>query len=336
MRRILIDSELENKAENYSKNLFMGRNANFKTPLDELKKLRDNLQPMKHRVQKQYVQKIIDQYQEILKASPEEMRLLITSFQTIAKSDILASKLKTKDKLKFHELIVKAMRYDELRSSEFRQFVNSSGIKTCVYCNSQLAIISEISFYDKKHKRRKPKISAKFELDHYHSKSQYPFLCTSFYNLYPVCGNCNRAKSKLDIKFELYTDDPAKLDVFNFWIDDKTIIDYWLEKTPDLSKLKIYFQSIDGDYDLLNEYNKIFGIQGTYDTQNDVAEELLHKAKVYTSAYNKSLLKNFHDLFPDKNILEKLIIGNYANSSETFKRPMAKYTQDLAKQLGLI
>lgn len=336
MRRILIDSELEIKAENYSKNLFTGRNANFKTPLDELKKLRDSLQPMKHRVQKQYVQKIIDQYQEILKASPEEMRLLIASFQTIAKSDILDSKLKTKDKLKFHELIVKAMRYDELRSSEFRQFVTSSGIKTCVYCNSQLAIISEISFYDKKQKRRKQKISAKFELDHYHSKSQYPFLCTSFYNLYPVCGNCNRAKSKLDIKFELYTDDPAKLDVFNFWIDDKTILDYWLEKAPDLSKLKIYFQSIEGDYDLLNEYNKIFGIQGIYDTQNDIAEELIHKAKVYTNAYNKSLVNNFHDLFPDKKILENLILGNYANSSDTFKRPMAKYTQDLAKQLGLI
>ena len=238
MRRILIDSELENKAENYSKNLFTGRNVNFKTPLDELKKLRDSLQPMKHRVQKQYVQKIIDQYQEILKASPEEMRLLITSFQTIAKSDILESKLKTKDKLKFHELIVKAMRYDELRNSEFRQFVTSSGIKTCVYCNSQLAIISEISFYDKKQKKRKPKISAKFELDHYHSKSQYPFLCTSFYNLYPVCGNCNRAKSKLDIKFELYTDDPSKIDVFNFWIDDKTVLDYWLEKIPKSSKLK--------------------------------------------------------------------------------------------------
>ncbi|WP_294269396.1 hypothetical protein [uncultured Chryseobacterium sp.] len=109
-----------------------------------------------------------------------------------------------------------------------------------------------------------------------------------------------------------------------------------VRKNTRLSKLKIYFQTIDGDHDLLNEYNKIFGIQGIYDTQNDVAEELLHKAKVYTNAYNKSLLKNFHDLFPDKNILEKLIIGNYANSSETFKRPMAKYTQDLAKQLGLI
>lgn len=336
MRRILIESELEDKAENYSKNLFKSRNANFKTPLDELKKLRDSLQPMKHRVQKQYVQKIIDQYQEILKASPEEMRLLITSFQTIAKSDILESNLKTKDKLKFHELIVKAMRYDNLRSSEFRQFVASSGIKTCVYCNSQLAIISEISFYDKKQHRRKPKVSAKFELDHYHSKSQYPFLCTSFYNLYPVCGNCNRAKSKLDIQFELYTDDPSKLDVFNFWIDDKIVIDYWLEKTPDLSKLKIHFRSIEGDDELLDEYNKIFGIQGIYDTQNDIAEELVHKAKVYTDAYNKSLVSTFHDLFPDKKILENLILGNYANSSDTFKRPMAKYTQDLAKQLGLI
>lgn len=336
MRRILIQNELKNKAENYSKNLFAGKRKDFKTPLDNLTKLKDDLGGSKHRKRKQYVQKIIDNYNEILKASPSEMEEFIKQFSAISKGGLLESTLTPSAKLKFHELIVSAMRYEELRSSEFRQFVSSSGIKTCVYCNSQLAIISEISFYDKKEKRRKPKISAKFELDHYHSKSQYPFLCTSFYNLYPVCGNCNRAKSKLDIRFELYTDDPSKLDVFNFWIDDKTVLDYWLDKALDSSKLKIHFQSIEGDYDLLNEYNKIFGIQGIYDTQNDIAEELIHKAKVYTNAYNKSLVSNFNDLFPDKKILENLILGNYANSSDTFKRPMAKYTQDLAKQLGLI
>ena len=336
MRRILIDSELEKRAVDYSKNLFTGRNANFKTPLDELKKLRNSLQTHKYNTQRQYVQKIIDEYEGILKASPSEMNELIKQFSEIAKGGLLESTVTPGAKLKFYELIVSAMRYEELRSSEFRQFVNSSGIKTCVYCNSQLAIISEVSFYDKKKKKRKPKVSAKFELDHFHSKSQYPFLCTSFFNLYPVCGNCNRAKSKLDIQFDLYTYDSSKLDVFNFRIDDKTVIDYWLEKTPNVSKLKIHFESIEGDHNLLDENNKIFGIQGIYDTQNDIGEELLHKAKVYTNAYNESLIKNFHELFPDKNILKKLIIGNYANSSETFKRPMAKYTQDLAKQLGLI
>ena len=336
MRRILIDNELKDKAENYSKNLFAGKRKDFKIPLDNLTKLKNDLGGSKHSKRKQYVEKIIDNYNEILKASPSEMEEFIKQFSAISKGGLLESTLTPSAKVKFHELIVSAMRYEELRNSEFRQFVNSSGIKTCVYCNSQLAIISEISFYDKKQKRRKPKISAKFELDHYHSKSQYPFLCTSFYNLYPVCGNCNRAKSKLDIRFELYTDDPNKLDVFNFWIDDKTVIDYWLEKTPDLSKLKIHFQSIEGDDEMLDEYNKIFGIQGIYDTQNDIAEELIHKAKVYTDAYNKNLVSTFHDLFPDKKILENLILGNYANSADTFKRPMAKYTQDLAKQLGLI
>lgn len=336
MRRILIDSDLENKAEEYSKNLFAGRNPNFRTPIDGLKKLRDSLQATKHKIQIQYVQKIIDHYKEILKASPFEMEEFKKEFNVIAKGGLLQSTLSSSSKYKFHELIVSAMRYEELRSSEFHQFVTSSGIKTCVYCNSQLAIISEVSFYDKKEKKRKPKVLAKFELDHYHSKSQYPFLCTSFFNLYPVCGNCNRAKSKFDIRFELYTTDPAKQDLFNFWIDDKTVIDYWLQRTPDVSKLKIYFDSINGDYDLINEYNKIFGIQGIYDTQNDVAEELLHKAKVYTNAYNKSLLENFHALFPDRSILEKLIVGNYVNPSDTFKRPMSKYSQDLAKQLKLI
>lgn len=336
MRRILIDIDLEQKANLFYTNLFSTKNSGFITPITGLEKLKNNLGKIKYKKEREYIQKIIEEYERILKANPIEMKKLINEFYLIDDENFLNNTIAKNSKITLHEAIVKAMRYDELRSSEFHHFVAASSIKTCVYCNSQLAIISEISFYDKKEKKRKPKVLAKFELDHYHSKSQYPFLCTSFYNLYPVCGNCNRAKSKLDIKFELYTYDPAKLDLFNFWIDDETVINYWLEKTPDVSKLKIHFDSIDGDYDLINEYNKIFGIQGIYDTQNDVAEELLHKAKVYTNAYNKSLLKNFHALFPDKSILEKLIIGNYTNSSDIFKRPMAKYTQDLAKQLGLI
>lgn len=155
MRRILIDSELKNKAENYSKNLFAGKRKDFKTPLDNLTKLKDDLGGSKHGKRKQYVQKIIDNYNEILKASPSEMEEFIKQFSTISKGGLLESTLTPSAKLKFHELIVSAMRYEELRNSEFRQFVNSSGIKTCVYCNSQLAIISEISFYDKKKKRRK-------------------------------------------------------------------------------------------------------------------------------------------------------------------------------------
>ncbi|WP_348800434.1 hypothetical protein [Flavobacterium adhaerens] len=336
MRRILIDASLEQKAEEFANGLFTSKKGNFKNPISNLETLRDSLGIIKYKVERAYIQKIIDDYPKILKASPSKMKELITEFDKLNNGGILEKKIKPKDKLKFHERIVKAMRYDELRNSEFKHFVEATGIKSCVYCNSQLAVVTSFSYYDKKHKKRKPKTMAKFELDHYHSKSKYPFLCTSFYNLYPVCGNCNRAKSDKPINFELYTTEVNDVDVFKFWLDDQSILEYWLDTVPNHSKLKVHFESVDGNFTYLNEYNKMFAIQGIYETQKDVAEELLHKAKVYSRAYKKSLVDNFKELFPDDAILNRLIIGNYASEAETHKRPMAKYSQDLAKQLGLI
>jgi hypothetical protein len=336
MRKILIDDSLKLKAKLYSENLFKSRDASFKRPISNLETLRDSLGKIKHKNERLYIQTIIDKYDAILKASPSEILALKTEFNEISKGGILDKKINKKDKFKFHELIVKAMRYDEVRNSEVHNFVNATGIKTCVYCNSQLAVITSFSFYDKKERKRKKKIMAKFELDHYYSKSKYPFLCTSFFNLYPVCGNCNRAKYNNTIDFELYSIDLNTLEIFNFWIDDKSILDYWLDPTKNHRTLKVHFESINGDYKKINDYNSMFGIQGIYDTQTDLAEELVHKAKVYSNSYKKSLVENFKDLFPDKMILNRIIVGNYADASEIHKRPMAKYTQDIARQLGLI
>lgn len=336
MRKIELNHDLEFKAKSYSENLFKSKGAGFKTPISNLEKLRDSLGIRKHKDERLYIQKIIDKYDEILKASPLEIKELIKEFDLISKSGFLDKKIKPKDKFKFHEKIVNAMRYDEVRNSEFHHIVNATGIKTCVYCNSQLAIVTSFSFYDKKEKKRKSKIMAKFELDHYYSKSKHPFLCTSFFNLYPVCGNCNRAKSDNSIDFELYSTDPNDLEAFNFWIDDQSILDYWLDPDKNHTNLKVQFECINGNYDYFNSYNSMFGIQGIYDTQTDIAEELVHKAKVYSSTYKESLVDNFKDLFPDKMILNRIIVGNYADASEIHKRPMAKYTQDIARQLGLI
>lgn len=336
MRKILISHNLELKAKLYSDNLFKSKGPNFRTPISNLQILRDSLGKFKHKNERLYIQTIIDKYDDILKASPLEIEELIKEFDLINKSGFLDKKIKPKEKFKFHEKIVNAMRYDEVRNSEFHHIVDATGIKTCVYCNSQLAIVTSFSFYDKKQSKRKPKTMAKFELDHYYSKSKYPFLSTSFFNLYPVCGNCNRAKSDNPIDFELYTDTPDNLETFNFWIDDQSILDYWLDPIKNHKNLKVQFECINSNDDYLINYNSMFGIQGIYDTQTDLAEELVHKAKVYSNSYKESLVDNFKDLFPDKMILNRIIVGNYAEASEIHKRPMAKYTQDIARQLGLI
>lgn len=93
--------------------------------------------------------------------------------------------------------IQKFLGYTHKRSNLFPEVFQKIGIKTCVYCNGQSTItIGE------------DKISARYELDHYYSKSEYPYLSIAIFNLYPACTPCNSRKSNTEYEgyFELYKD----------------------------------------------------------------------------------------------------------------------------------
>ena len=61
------------------------------------------------------------------------------------------------------------------------------------------------------------------------------------------------------------------------------------------------------------------------------------KSIIYKETYLKSLRNSFKKLYPDKiPMAERLLVGNYNNVKDIHKRPMAKFTQDIAKQLKLI
>lgn len=50
--------------------------------------------------------------------------------------------------------------------------------------------------------------------------------------------------------------------------------------------------------------------------------------------YQKSLEKNYKGLFPsDTDTIERVLWGNYMKDSDIHKRPMAKFMQDIRKQL---
>lgn len=329
MRRIQINNELRINSKEFCENLFVKtRKSDFELPIQRLVKLRDNC---KGEIKK-YVENIIKNYSIILDAQPDKMKSLIKEFDLILPRSFLNEFVPNKN-IRFYESVVKAMRYEDLRDKEFLVYLKYSGIKTCVYCNAQLALVIEKRTNNKKGKKAKVQNVGKLELDHFYPKSDHPFLCTSFYNLYPVCGNCNRAKSYKPVLFELYTD-TNELNPFNFWIDDNSILKYWY--TNNHADLKVWFEEKNGNFINLKNHDDTFGIQGLYDTQTDLAEELIHKAKVYSDKYQKSLVESYNKLFPDQSIVKRLLIGNYDKPEDIHKRPMAKFTQDIAKQLGLL
>jgi 5-methylcytosine-specific restriction endonuclease McrA len=324
MRRIKNSPELKAQVTAFNHTIFSKRRPDFILPVEKLETLR------KTRKKKEkygipaieitkYIQKIENEYLRIINADESEMKKLIKEFEKIIKfKDVKASKA-------LHEDIVKAMRYDDLREVEFPDLLRKMNIKSCVYCHSQSTLVIK--------KHGKTHWSALLELDHKFPKSEYPFLCTSFYNLYPVCGNCNLSKSSKPTKFQLYTD-TNELDLLSFGLTKISIAKYW--QTKKAEDLKITINPINTTDEYLEQYQKMFNISKIYEHHRDIAEELVHKLEVYNKAYKNTLVGSFKKLFPDPSLINRLLIGNYEKPTEMLKRPMAKFVQEIARDINLI
>lgn len=331
MRQIKITTDLLKQVKDFNDNLFEARASNFEKPKTGLLKLKNSFSSLKHKKYVDYIDKIQCNYSSILNANPEYMKTLIEEFDNIISSEDV-KKSNPHKKEKFFQSVVDAMRYEDLRNKEFPEYLLNSNIRTCVYCNSQSTLSMEKQFFGKK-KRKVKSVIAKLQLDHFYPKSKYPFLSTSFFNLYPTCSNCNQAKSDKQSLFELYTlgDD---LEVFKFKLDNKSALDYWMKLNS--KNLKITLDVVNNNDALIRNHNELFQIQAIYDKQKDLGEELLWKAKINPKIYRKMLSENFDKIFHDQLSIDRLIIGNYSDPNEIFKRPMSKYTQDIARQLKLI
>lgn len=223
--------------------------------------------------------------------------------------------------------ILKALGYSELRSKFYPKYFKEIGIKACVYCNSQLTI-SAI-------KNSKKENSAKFDVDHYHSKDDYPFLSICLFNLYPACASCNRLKNTNIVEFELYSDELSKTthSGYKFNLDPYSKAKYLTTKDPDV----IEFTFEEPIYSLgVKTFNNLFHIEGIYKTQNDLIEELIIKSQMYNQAYLKTLKSSFSTLSLHPKLFKRTLVGNYTDDKDLHKRPMSKLVMDIAKDLGLI
>lgn len=266
----------------------------------------------------EYLDYLICHFQEVVIASPQEIEIHKKNFENI----ITGSEMSKKHKTFKNELIIR-MGYSSYRDQYYPLFFEQIGVKACVYCNSQLAVT--VKTIDKSR-------SAKFQVDHFLPKSEYPCFSISFFNLIPVCSPCNGKKSANAVNFNFYSVDTNELDKspFEFCLERKSIAKYRVNGNKD--ELKIKF--LDSEK---RNFNENFDIEGIYNTQKDLAEELVLKSMIYNKEYLVGLQKSFKKLYPNKMpMVERLLIGNYTDPKEIHKRPMSKFTQDIAKQLGLI
>lgn len=320
MRRIKVDPQFHQRVVAFNNSLFSTRSVKFKDPLAELgamsllKGTRKKY-GIENSIAEAYIKAIIADYQHILSADDAEMNALILKFRGIIHEGNITEK--------FWKAIVKAMQYKALRGKEMLQFLQKSNIKTCVYCHSQLTLVVN---------KTKTTLKGLLQLDHKHPKSKYPFLCTSFYNLYPICSNCNMSKSDDPTDFNFYCKDD-QLDLLTFGVKSSSVLQY--ERSGNLEDLVIIIKQLDQTIDL-KEYHKMFNVKNIYENQTDIVQELIEKKQVYNDPYNQTLINNFNKLFSDQSMIKRLIIGNYDRPEDMLQRPMAKFTQEIARDLKLI
>ncbi len=292
-----------------------------KSALDKLEKFKRNSKIQFSTCEKNYLDLIIKVFQQkdILFSTPKD----IENLKTIVGNVPLNSRKKSLTPLK--QFIIEKLNYKGLRSSFYPQYFNDIGIKACVYCNAVLTISTE------KIKPKSKEYKGNFDVDHYHSKDDYPFLSIFLFNLYPSCAPCNRKKSKsTKINFELYSDNPVSLakSDYKFKIDEGAKAKFLLTKNMD--DLHFDFDSVDSGF------QETFGIQQIYETQKDIIQELIIKKLMYDKDNRKSLYNSFSKLQLHPDLYLRTLVGNYTKQHEIHKRPMSKFMQDIARDLGII
>ena len=187
-------------------------------------------------------------------------------------------------------------------------------IKTCPYCNRQY------TFTVKKDTK-----SIRPELDHFYSKSEYPYLALSFYNLIPACPTCNHIKSNDPIDKHPYFE--GFDDNFKFKIKTKDGEDFSLDWALK-NKLEIEF----------TDYNKnidVFALKKLYNEHIDYVKEIVDKAQAYNHSYYNSLIDSFKGLGKIESDIDRFVWGNYLENAEHEKRPLSKLTKDILQQLEI-
>lgn len=273
----------------------------------------------------QYLNDLLANIDDIVLALPSSLQILSPTFP----------ELDTRNNTRhawFSAAVLDALDYEGMRSVFFPMYFQDIGIKACVYCNSQLTVSID-SLVQLKTKVRKD-IKAKFQVDHYWPKSKYPCFSISLFNLYPSCASCNNSKSNNAVNFTLYQN---KIDLkpsgFSFKLVEASRLKY-LYGGGTAEDLEFTFTEPTAAG--FETFETTFDVKGIYNTQKDVIAELLEKAKMYSPAYKKQLIKLFPNLFSDANLANRLIVGNYVDGTEVHKRPMSKFMQEIAEQIGLI
>ncbi len=204
-------------------------------------------------------------------------------------------------------------------------------VRTCTYCNRLYTITVLNGTTPHGHVTRP-------QFDHYFSKSQFPLLALSFYNLIPSCVICN-STFKRDKEFDLdnyihpYIDNCNQLFSFSYTPQNTSSA----KGAGSDHKIKINFSP---NIDALTKKKVIntlalFRISETYNGHLEEVSDLLRIRQLMTDQYLATLKKTY-DLSISDDELYRLAFGTYRQEEDFVKRPFSKLKKDILRELEII
>lgn len=212
------------------------------------------------------------------------------------------------------------------------QFTEKLDINVCVYCNRQFTF----TLYTSDGKCRPT-------LDHFFDKGKHPYFALSFFNLIPSCYTCNSSlknQQKFTLDKYLHPFYESMFDVLDFGINISSVDfvngvkkDFDISLTPSKNCTnKNLIKKAEANAEL-------FKIKELYDGHKDYASEII-KSSYY---YDKSRIDELFDfktdigksLFESRTEVLEFALGNYISENKLGKRVLAKFTRDIAFDLGM-
>ncbi len=283
-------------------------------------------------IEKRLIQEISTKLEKLSNEVPEAVSLLNwinkshENLQTLilGKPEQLESIIDELDEMPDSKRLLNVFNYAKFRREfAFEFYEKWLDVPVCAYCNRNYTDIVKVG--------KSGKLAYTF--DHFFSKSKYPYLALSFFNLIPCCSVCNSIwKGSTEFCLQMY---------LHPWVDSfhqhvKFIL------TPNVVggghplfwSVDLAPQVIKNESMWMKAYRlaAVLHLDKHYQRHAALVQEMVQLRDAYPDDYLDSLVKNHPEIFESRNALLKKLVTK-PNVAQISKRPLGKLIYDLYDQL---
>ena len=231
-------------------------------------------------------------------------------------------------------LLIEVFRYDSFsRKKLFPKLIQMMGVEVCPYCNRNFTTTT---------RTRNGMYYRQNQVDHYRSKSKFPWFALTLPNLIPACGNCNLRKGD-DEEFVLYPYNEEFGKQYHFHTIPISGVGYLTGQAVSPYEFEVKIErnlstgsTSDRDYESRVQASiEKFGLDILYhESHNAYVLAIFEQRYVFNDAYLDSLMDSFPDLFKSREEARQLLYMKQYDENALGDAPLAKLTHDIDEEIS--